>query len=186
MLDFQGCLESLEPLLYYPAWVTDGGRGALSNNVVASSVQHPFWQLLTDSLIPYNYNYLFPYITISYASGQWFETAIWDKYHNSLPKDEDGKPQGTAYRLLMDNRPGFDHWVFFTQGRGGSWVNWDNLMFLWIGDHLILEAFILCGLIVLVGWSVRRCMRGQSGKRKDKKGYRRLSDSRAGEDVYDV
>lgn len=186
MLDSQGCRESLEPLLYYPAWITDGGRGALSNNVIASSVQHPFWQLLTDSLIPYNYNYIFPYVTISFASGQWFETAIWDKYHNSLPRGEDGKPIGQAYLLLMDDRPGFDHWVFFTQERGGTWVNWDNRMFLWIGDHLILEAFILCGLVGLVWWSIWRCMRSQRGKRKDKEGYRRLSGNRDREDAYEA
>ncbi len=77
----QGCLQSLEPLLYLPTWTTDGGRGALSNNILGSVPATAFWRLLTDSLIRYNYNYLFPYITISYASGQWFETAIWQTYH---------------------------------------------------------------------------------------------------------
>ena len=86
----------------------------------------------------------------------------------------------------MDDRPGMDHWVFFTQERGGTWVNWDNLMFLWIGDHLILEAFILCGLAGLLWWSVMRCMRRQNGKRKDKEGYKRLSGGRTREDAHEV
>ncbi|KUJ17407.1 uncharacterized protein LY89DRAFT_696850 [Mollisia scopiformis] len=144
-----GCLTNLEPLLYYPAWLTDGGRGALSNNILASTPMHPFWVLLTDSLIPYNYNYLFPYITISYASGQWFETAIWERYHGSK---KTMKEEEKVYRIMMDDRVqdrvGEGKWVFFTQERGGTWVNWDNRLFLWVGDHLVLLAV---GGVVLGG-----------------------------------
>ena len=31
LTDQQGCLESLEPLRYYPAFTTDGGEGPLSS-----------------------------------------------------------------------------------------------------------------------------------------------------------
>ncbi|KIM94309.1 hypothetical protein OIDMADRAFT_71161, partial [Oidiodendron maius Zn] len=127
-----GCLESLTPFLYYPAWTVDGGHGALSNNILGSKPSHPFWKLLTDSLLTYDYNYFFPYVTISYASGQWFETAIWQEYHSSTT------PENHLYRIMLDNRPGTDPWIFFTQARGETWKNWDNVMFLWIGDHLIV------------------------------------------------
>ncbi len=103
---------------------------------------------MTDSLIPYNYNYFFPYITISYASGQWFETAVWERYHQFLRQ---GKIVGgeELHRVMMDGRGvQRDEWVFFTQERGGTWRNWDNRLFLWVGDHLVLEGI---GLIVLVG-----------------------------------
>ena len=76
----------------------------------------------------------------------------------------------------MDDRPGTDPWIFFTQEQGGSWVNWDNVIFLWIGDHLVLEG---AGLIVLSGgvwWGVRRCR----GSRK-RKGYSRVGVSGDGE-----
>jgi hypothetical protein len=49
---------------------------------------------------------------------------------------------------MMDDRPGSAPSVFFTQERGGTWVNWDNWMFLWIGDHLILLG---CGVALLTG-----------------------------------
>jgi mannosyltransferase OCH1-like enzyme len=85
---FQGCKTDLSPVLYYPVWITDGGRGALSNNVLAARPNHPFWNLLTQSLMPYNWNWFFPYVTISYASGQWFVTSVWEEYHALLPKPD--------------------------------------------------------------------------------------------------
>jgi inositol phosphorylceramide mannosyltransferase catalytic subunit len=198
----QGCLENLTPLLYYPTWTTDGGRGALSNNILASAPQHPFWILLTDSLIPYNWNYFFPYVTISYASGQWFETAIWEAYHAMLQKPrlrgskdhkefqghlqsgaadggdggeggqgEEQEEEGRLYRIMMDDRPGTDPWIYFTHQGGGTWVNWDNALFLWIGDHLILIGVGVCVLLGAVWWGVRTCVRRKSVKRD---GYRRV------------
>jgi mannosyltransferase OCH1-like enzyme len=160
---YQGCLENLTPLLYYPAWITDGGRGALSNNILGSQPNHPFWILLTDSLNTYDYNYIFPYVTISYASGQWLETAIWQEYHSSAA------PQNQLYRVIMDDRPGADSWIFFTQARGGTWQNWDNAMFLWAGDHLILLALVsVCGP-GLVCW---RCQSPRSKRRQDPRIFR--------------
>lgn len=167
-----GCLENLEALLYYPAWTTDGGRGALSNNILGGRPGHPFWTLLTESLIPYNYNYLFPYITISYASGQWFETAIWQNYHKALPKVNKGIGHDERLiRIMMDDRPGTEPWIYFTQERGGSWVNWDNMMFLWIGDHLV---FLAVSIGVCAGggvWGVRRFL----GKWRGARRYKRLA-----------
>jgi hypothetical protein len=188
----QGCVENLTPLLYYPTWVTDGARGALSNNIIASTPQHPFWILLTDSLIPYNWNYFFPYVTISYASGQWFETAIWETYHAMIQKPRwrgGARPgQGQAggakaeeqeqeedelkplHRIIIDDRPGTEPWIFFTHRRGGTWTNWDNAFFLWIGDHLILLGTSVIALVGVTFWGVRACVRRGRGK-----GYKRVA-----------
>jgi inositol phosphorylceramide mannosyltransferase catalytic subunit len=171
---------------------------------MAAEPQHPFWILLTDSLIPYNWNYFFPYMTISYASGQWFETAIWETYHAMLQKPRSrggvGRKQGGAqgrngggeqqdaqegqgeqgepenrerrlHRIMMDDRPGTDPWIYFTQKRGGTWKNWDNAMFLWIGDHLILLGLGICSLVGATVWGIRSCVR-RKGFKKD--GYRRV------------
>lgn len=150
-------------------WVTDGGRGALSNNILAARPNHPFWSRLTLSLLRYNRNWIFPYVTISYASGQWFETAIWEEYHALLPKpSEHATCEHRLYRMMMDDRPGADPWVFFTQERGGTWVNWDNRLFLVIGDHLFLFLATLFGGIALIVWLGSRCFRGY------RNGYTRL------------
>ncbi|CZT48347.1 related to SUR1 protein [Rhynchosporium secalis] len=174
-----GCLRDLTPLTNYPLWNTDGGRGALSNNILGARPKHPFYDRLIRSLITYNYNYFFPYITISYASGQWFETSVWEKYHASLPSllkgpmtskggqgggSEFGKGEEMrGFRIMMDDRPGTEPWIFFTQERGGSWVNWDNAFWLWIGEHLLLLAVVAGGSLSGVGWY---CIKGPRGRRR--------------------
>jgi inositol phosphorylceramide mannosyltransferase catalytic subunit len=127
----------------------------LSNNILGSAPNHPFWKLLTDSLISYNYNYIFPYMTISYASGQWFLTEVWERYHQLVRQGS--AREGELLRVMMDDRLGRkEKWVFFTQERGGTWKNWDNAFFLWVGDHLALETCLGIVLIGGVWWVVLR------------------------------
>lgn len=115
---------------------------------------------MTLSLIPWNMNWIFPYVTISYASGQWFETAIWEQYHSLLPRvDENPELEHRLYRLMMDDREEADPWVFFTQARGGTWVNWDNRLFLLIGDHLLLFAVTAVSSVSLAIWVLLRIYR---------------------------
>ncbi|KAK6855569.1 mannosyl phosphorylinositol ceramide synthase protein [Apiospora arundinis] len=154
-----GCAADLTPLTYYPAFTTDGGRGTLSNNIMGGAPEHPYFHLLTEHLVPrsnWNWNWLPlpPYVTISYDSGQWFVTDIWEKYHALLGREEegsvmpfDGSGFAPLHRVLMDMRPGADPWVFFTQVEGGTWTNWDSAMFSWIGDHLL---FIMVGVLALI------------------------------------
>lgn len=85
-------------------------------------------------------------MTISYASGQWFETEIWEKFHSSVSSENQ------LYRVMMSYDPGSDPWIFFSEGRGGSWKNWDNSMFLWIGDHLMLLGVMLASAVAFLWW----------------------------------
>ncbi|KAK6434422.1 hypothetical protein LTR95_009399 [Oleoguttula sp. CCFEE 5521] len=149
-----GCDADLEPLRYYPAWVTDGGHGVLSNNILGATPNHPFWHLMTDNLRSYAWRYPLPYLTIVYASGQWFLTAMWNKYHRGLTAD-----QPPLIRISMDGRPGAPAWVFFTHTRGGTWDNWDNRLFGWIGDHLLLASLAVTlslGCVITVVWALAR------------------------------
>ncbi|KZZ93808.1 Glycosyltransferase, DXD sugar-binding motif protein [Moelleriella libera RCEF 2490] len=132
-----GCRANLEPLLYYPTWTTDGGHGTLSNNILGAEPGHPFWELVTNSLKSYSWNYLLPYLTISYATGQWFLTDVWQTYHAKIK----GKKEPPLTRIMMDMRPGAAPWTFFTATEGGSWNNWDNDVFGWIGSHLVIVVF---------------------------------------------
>ncbi|KAK3308507.1 nucleotide-diphospho-sugar transferase [Chaetomium strumarium] len=173
-----GCKTSLTPLLYYPVFVTDGGQGALSNNILGSRPHHPFWNRLTLSLIPYDWKWPLPYVTIMYASGQWFETAIWEEYHSLLPKPEKNpEHEHRLYRIMMDGRPGAAPWVFFSHSGGGTWNNWDNRLFGAIGNHLFLFFAILLGGIGLLGWVGLRLFRRYMG------GYTLLTNRPAGSEV---
>lgn len=139
--------------------------------------QHPFFHLLTEELLRYKWNYILPYVMISYQSGQWFVTAVWERYHALLSGDwEDGDGtvdgfEGNGYaplhRVLMDGRPNTDPWVFFTQTRGGTWANWDSDMFNWIGKNIIA---ILLGVVAVVGaliFCCTLCLRRRGRRTKD-------------------
>ncbi|KAA8631819.1 hypothetical protein SMACR_05159 [Sordaria macrospora] len=200
-----GCLpsisptaNSLDPLISYPLWITDGGRGALSNNILAARPGHPFWGRVVAELIegrgavPQGRGEtvtgfwkrwwcawgVLRYVEVSWGVGQWFLGGVWDEYHALLEMGRDMRGEmdgvvdeeksGRLYRLMMDDRPGMDEWVFFTQGRGGTWNGWDNRLFLEIGDHLGLFLLVLGALAGVLGWSAKRYWL-QRGKR-----YRRV------------
>ncbi|OQO10919.1 hypothetical protein B0A48_05174 [Cryoendolithus antarcticus] len=168
-----GCAASLEPLRYYPAWVTDGGHGALSNNILGAAPDHPFWHLMTDSLRSYAWSYPLPYLTIVYASGQWFLTAMWNAYHRQLLTN-----QPPLTRISMDGRAGAPPWVFFTHTRGGTWDNWDNRLFGWIGDHLQLTSVAVVlslGCVATVIWVLARSI--TTFKSRQKPQYMPLSST---------
>lgn len=147
----------------------------LSNNILGSVPNHPFWSLLTTSLPRYNCNYLLPYITVSCASGQWFETAIWERYHQLL---RNGKVEGEneeLVRVMMDFRDRYEEkrdW-FFSQGRGGTWIHWDNLVFLWVGEHLWIVGLVVlgAGIAVMMCWGRTRRENGSRSKSNPSKGY---------------
>ncbi|KAH8691630.1 glycosyltransferase sugar-binding region DXD motif-containing protein-domain-containing protein [Talaromyces proteolyticus] len=176
-----GCLESLEPLRYYPVFTTDNNQGPLLNNILGSMPQHPYYQLLTDSLPSFNWLYWpFPYLTIQYASGGWFQTAIWEKYHRQNHYHNTDQPQdenGPLYRVIMDSRRGAEPWVFWNEGAGQTWENWDNSVFLWIGEHIytvvrIVAAvsIVLVALIAALVWKC--CLRGRKEGMKTKAGLK--------------
>ncbi|KAL2269008.1 hypothetical protein VTJ83DRAFT_3854 [Remersonia thermophila] len=178
-----GCKTSLAPLLYYPVWLTDGGRGALSNNILAARPHHPFWQHLTLALLRYDWRWPLPYARIMYASGQWFVTAAWEEYHALLPPpppppasgeghEEKHEHEHRLYRVMMDGRPGADEWTFFSDqpGGGGTWNNWDNRLFDAIGEHLVLFLLVLAGGSALAAWTASRCV--QRCCRKGAGGYK--------------
>lgn len=124
---------------------------------------HPFFILITENLTRWNLNYLLPYVTVMFASGQWFVTAMWEKYHANLSPDgttirglgfaDVVEATGPLHRVLMDMRPGADPWVFFTQAAGESWADWDYVLLKVLGDYigwiLFLVVLSFLGLVRL-------------------------------------
>ena len=122
--------------------------------------------MMTDALVPWSYNYFFPLVTTHFASGQWFLTAIWERYHAQLP--EHPADDDMLVRIMMDMREGAARWVFFTQGRGGTWVGWDsglfdtigNTLIPWLGGHVVLVALAATLVGGLLWYRRRRSSRG--------------------------
>ena len=53
-----------------------------------------------------------------------------DQIHTS---DANNKDQ--LYRVVMENRRGAEPWVFWNEGAGLTWENWDFSIFHWIGEN---------------------------------------------------
>jgi inositol phosphorylceramide mannosyltransferase catalytic subunit len=160
LIFIQPCTQSLEPLRYYPAFTTGAGQGTLSNNIMGGQPDHPWFHLLTQNLVEWNWNLLLPYVIISYTSGQWYVTAMWDMYHQRLSADgtvrgmeSAGATFGSLHHIMMDERPGADEWVFFGQTPGVSWQTWDIPIVGWILNHYILDLFVLS---VWIGYRIWR------------------------------
>ena len=96
-----------------------------------------------------------------YSSGQWFFTAIWEKYHALISFDksvqEDSGKWTPLYHILTDMRPGADDWVFFTQVDGESWADWDYQMVKFVGDHIAWLILLIAVFVSVLVWTYLRC-----------------------------
>ncbi|EEA21173.1 hypothetical protein TMatcc_001174 [Talaromyces marneffei ATCC 18224] len=173
-----GCLESLEPLRYYPAFVTDGGEGPLFINILGAAPHHPFYEYLTNNIWAYNlFYYPFPYLAVSYNSGRWFFTSMWEKYHDSVNRRNwnlvhsagegadqihtDTTNKNQLYRVVMESRRGAEPWVFWNEGAGLTWEDWDFSIFHWIGENaakvIRITVAVTASLSLLTGLVVWKC-----------------------------
>ncbi|KAI1361330.1 nucleotide-diphospho-sugar transferase [Xylaria arbuscula] len=145
-----GCKLNLDPVTHLPAFTTFGGHGTLSNNIIGGEPDHPLFHLLTESLISWNWNWILPYVTVSYASGQWYFTAMWEKYHGLIGAH--GKEWAPLHYISMDMRPGApEPYLFWNQQHGGTWDNWDSAWFGWLGNNIwfVIEVSMV-GVIVFI------------------------------------
>ncbi|KAI1822716.1 nucleotide-diphospho-sugar transferase [Xylaria intraflava] len=169
-----GCKLSLEPITQFPAFTTFGGHGTLSNNILGGQPDHPLFHLLTGSLTSWNWNWILPYVIISYTSGQWFVTAMWEKYHSLLSargtvSGFEGTGWAPLHYISMDTRPNApEPFVFWTQEHGGTWDNWDSAWFGWLGNNIWLVIGRVVGGILVLILSVTGCVfyrRWSAGRR---------------------
>ncbi|ODA80848.1 hypothetical protein RJ55_03808 [Drechmeria coniospora] len=149
------CHANLEPLLYYPTWVVDTGRGALSNAIMASEPEHPFWITVTDSVTAWTGKPLLPY-GANYSTGAWYETKIWELYHARASKTQPPKP--SLHRIVVDDA----HSELFIPGNS-TWGHPHHTALEWVGSHpfqtiyfaLLALGFLVVAALSLGHWAVQ-------------------------------
>jgi len=163
-----GCLRNLSPLLSFPAWMpgTSNHMG-LTNHVMGSVRNHPYFLTLTKSLQAYNINWLLPYLVIMNSAGPHFVSLVWHTYMGSRPRQDE-------VRILRQEEYAGHAWSFFTKEEGGSWNEWDTLVFKWIGLHIVLFSVLcfasICAVVSCVWWIVWRLTMRTGIKREAVKG----------------
>ena len=124
-------------------------RLGLTNHVMGTTRNHPYFQLLLDRLQAYDYNWVLPYMTIMNSAGPHFVSMVWEEYiHTARPRAE--------VRVLKQDEYSGHEWSFFTKEQGGTWNHWDTRLFKWAGYHVLLFAVIcfvaLCSAISCLWW----------------------------------
>lgn len=145
-----GCNRNLDPLLNFPAFVRKTNPTGISNDVMGSIPQHPFFLKVIVQLEKFNINWLVPYITIMYSTGPLFLSQIWKQYIRW------GEP--LEIKILMPNDYKKGPNAFFKISPGSSWHKNDaSLMFMML-NHLpltivlgfLLVIFLICCEYLLV------------------------------------
>lgn len=136
---------------------------------MGSVPHHPFFQLVMESLIPYNRNWKLPYITVMYSTGPLFLSVIWQEYKRGRGSDSvlgttnaanagrwDGSEAGRV-RILMMDEYNKQPWAFFRWHGGSSWHGKDARLIFWMGRHwmlLTVSGFLVAGVVGLCLWWV--------------------------------
>ncbi|KAJ5217079.1 nucleotide-diphospho-sugar transferase [Penicillium chermesinum] len=151
-----GCNRRLDPLLAYPAWLRRTMPTGISNDVMGSVPQHPFFLRVIKVLQQYDHQWGLPYITIMYSTGPLFLSVLWKEYIQDSPSDM------SRIRILMPEEYQKYTWSFFTHHTGNSWHGKDARLIFWMGQHWQFLTFCGVSLAAFVGlflfWVYSRIM----------------------------
>lgn len=129
-----GCERRLDPLLTVPAFVRKTIPTGISNDVMGSVPNHPFFLKAMESLHKYQRNWLVPYITIMISTGPLFLSVVWKQYKRW------GIPEAGKVRVLMpENYKGYQY-SFFAIAPGSSWHMSDANFIKSLANHLVLAV----------------------------------------------
>ncbi|KAK9453399.1 nucleotide-diphospho-sugar transferase [Dipodascopsis uninucleata] len=141
----EGCVSSLDPLLTYPAWVRDSDPTGISNSVMGSTPNHPFFMKVLLELKNYNMNWRVPYITVMYATGPLFLSVVW-KQHKRWATNE-------AEQVWILQPPTPDA-AYFNDLHGSSWHEEDAQLIMFLGLHWMFFTVVGFFLAAVVGLTI--------------------------------
>jgi mannosyltransferase OCH1-like enzyme len=156
-----GCKRRIDPLLKYPAIMAGVKNMGLSNSIMGSMPNHPYFENLVSSLQSYDRDWWLPYLTIMNDTGPHFVSFVWIDHlarmnalrgaTSSAQEQAEQQTLGKVHILMKQQRSGHEE-SFFSDGRGKSWHNWDNYAFSFVDAHpLITTSMFLPLTAVLYG-----------------------------------
>ena len=170
----QGCNRKLTSLLSFTAWVRRTIPTGISNDLMGSVPQHPFFLQVIESLQGADRKWVLPYITIMASTGPLFLSVVWKKWmskHSNLDQTQWAGRVRVLMPDLAEGRP----WSFFTSYGGSSWHGSDAKFIAWMGRNwmwLVLLGFMLASVLgVGMWWAYKKILQveasrsGEHGKR---------------------
>lgn len=131
-----GCRRPLDPLLDFAAVLPKTWPYGVSNDVMASTPQHPFVMKTALSLQDHNHHYLSKYITVFFTTGPMFLSAILARW---IRMEQDGSlsaPMVSKIAILPSMMYGSTAYSFFAHYRGSSWHGNDAAVVRFMYRHL--------------------------------------------------
>lgn len=140
-----GCKRKLDPLLTVPAFVRKTAPTGVSNDVMGSVPNHPFFLKVIQNLEKYQRNWFVPYLTIMISTGPLFLSVIWKQYKRW------GVPEAGKVRIMLTEHYKGKPYSYFAIASGSSWHMGDANFIKGLGDHLVLAVIggFLLGMVIL-------------------------------------
>lgn len=139
-----GCNRNLDPLLTVPAFVRKTLPTGVSNDVLGSVPNHPFFTKAISMLQKYQRNWIVPYITVMFSTGPLYLSVVWKQYIRW------GNPPSGIVRILMPDDYKSNENSFFKIAPGSSWHEDDAVVLLLMSNHLVITVF----LFTLLGFTI--------------------------------
>lgn len=160
------CERNLDPLLKYPVVLRKTSPFGVSNDLMGSIPNHPFFQLVINKLNHYNKNWYTAYFTIMASTGPVFISIVWKQYKRwckiryylndlLIPNG-----YGPKYVTSIDSVRVLEPWdykdtpnAFFSISKGSSWHLDDATFIKSFLTHIlscVVAGFIL-GFCILYG-----------------------------------
>ncbi|KAG0671127.1 hypothetical protein C6P40_003113 [Pichia californica] len=139
-----GCARNLDPLLTVPAFVRKTMPTGISNDIMGSVPNHPFFNKAISMLKRYQRNWLVPYITIMFSTGPLYLSVVWKQYIRW------GNPPSGIVRILMPQDYKDSSNAFFNISKGSSWHKDDAAFLLLMARHIPLSIIGCVALACLI------------------------------------
>ncbi|ORY76062.1 mannosyl phosphorylinositol ceramide synthase SUR1 [Protomyces lactucae-debilis] len=145
-----GCNRKLDPLLSFSAFVRKTKPTGISNDIMGSIPQHPFFKDVIENLRPMARDWKLPYLTVMASTGPLFLSLVWLSYKRGTVLDED------RVRIIMPDEYMYRPWSFFLHYEGSSWHDGDSGLIFWMKSHWFLLFVVgwIIGLSVIAGMYV--------------------------------
>jgi mannosyltransferase OCH1-like enzyme len=140
-----GCKKDLTPLLRFEITLPKTSPTGVSNDVLITAPNHPFFRKVIDNLPASNHYWGPKYFTVFFSTGPMFLTNQLFLYLKENPSTEVRILPPDMYASTMNSF--FDHYP------GSSWHGNDVkvLRFLLNGYHWLLALLALVGLVLYLG-----------------------------------